>query len=308
MLPRSVQDQIDTAKRLQDQLNQPAEAGNPAEQAAPEAQPQGAAPVDPAQSADPTQPAQAETRDAAYWRHRFDVIQGKYNVEVPALRKEIADLKQQLAQQLDAAPSTPQGSAVQRAQEAMAELTQAEIDEFGPDLVNLIKRVAGSAAAAQAFQADQGDLQTLKSELSQIREEQQQDAQARFWATLEDQVPDFRAINANPAFLAWLAEVDPMSGASRQQLLASAQHALDPYRVAAIFRSFAGAAPKKQTIPDELVQPRQARAAPAEPSAAKVWTRAEISQFFRNKASLPADKAAALEADIFAAQAQGRIR
>ncbi len=304
MLPRSVQDQIDTAQRLQGQLNQQAEAGNPAEQAAPEAQPQGAAPVDPAQSADPTPPAQAETRDAAYWRHRFDVIQGKYNVEVPALRKEVADLKQQLA----AAPNAQQGSAVQRAQEAMAELTQAEIDEFGPDLVNLIKRVAGSAAAAQASQAGQGDLQTIKSELSQLREEQQQDAQARFWATLEELVPDFRAINANPAFLAWLSEIDPMSGAARQQLLANAQHALDPYRVATIFRSFTGAAPKKPTIPDELVQPRQSRAAPAEPSAAKVWTRGEISQFYRDKASMPADKAAALEADIFAAQAQGRIR
>lgn len=304
MLPRSVQDQIDTAQRLQDQLNQPAEAGNPAEQAVPAAKPQDAAPVDPAQSADPTPPAQAETRDAAYWRHRFDVIQGKYNVEVPALRKEIADLKQQIA----ATSSAQQGSAVQRAQDAVAELTQAEIDEFGPDLVNLIKRVAGSAAAAQTSQSDQGDLQTIKSELSQLREEQQQDAQARFWATLEEQVPDFRAINANPAFLAWLAEVDPMSGAARQQLLANAQHALDPYRVATIFRSFAGAAPKKPTIPDELVQPRQSRAAPAEPSAAKTWTRAEITQFYRDKASMPADKAAALEADIFAAQAQGRIR
>ncbi|SEJ46672.1 hypothetical protein SAMN05216201_10985 [Pseudomonas linyingensis] len=304
MLPRSVQDQIDAAQRLQSQLNKPAEAENPADQATPEAKPQDAAPVDTAQSAEPTPPAQAETRDAAYWRHRFDVIQGKYNVEVPALRKEIDTLKQQIA----AAPSAQQGSAVQRAQEAMADLTPEEIDEFGPDLVNLIKRVAGSAAAAQASKADQGDLQTIKSELSQLREEKQQDAEARFWATLEEQVPNFRAINANPDFLAWLTEIDPMSGAARQQLLASAQHSLDPYRVATIFRSFAGAAPKKTTIPDELVQPRQSRAAPAEPSAAKVWTRGEISQFYRDKASMPADKAAALEADIFSAQAQGRIR
>lgn len=301
MLPRSVQDQADAAKALQDQLNQQVteETENPAPAAAPEPE-QKPAPAEPA--AQPAPEPQPETRDATYWRHRFDVLQGKYNAEVPALRKEIATLKDQLA----AADKQQPASAVQRAQEAMSDLTEAEIEEYGPDLVNLIKRVAGSAAAP----SNNGDLQEIKSELGQLREEKRQDAEARFWTDLETQVPNFRAVNADPAFHQWLAELDPLSGQPRQQLLVGAQQALDAYRVAAVFKSFAAVAPKaqKETIPDDQVQPRQARSAAPEPQQGKVWTRAEISEFYRNKASYPKDQAAAIEADIFAAQAQGRIR
>lgn len=301
MLPRSVQDQANAAKALQDQLNQPAteEIENPAPAAAPEPEPQ-PTPAEPA--AQPAPEPQPETRDATYWRHRFDVLQGKYNAEVPALRKEIATLKDQLS----AADKQQPASAVQRAQEAMSDLTEAEIEEYGPDLVNLIKRVAGSAAAP----GNNGDLQEIKSELGQLREEKRQDAEARFWTDLETQVPKFRAVNADPAFHQWLAEIDPLSGQPRQQLLVGAQQALDAYRVAAVFKSFAAVAPKasQEPIPGELVQPRQARSAAPEPQQGKVWSRAEISEFYRNKASYPKDQAAAIETDIFAAQAQGRIR
>lgn len=299
MLPRSVQDQANAAQALQDQLNQPVTEAteNPAPAATPEPEPQPAATVPVAQ---PAPEPQAESRDASYWRHRFDVLQGKYNAEVPALRKEIATLQEQLT----AAGTPSPASAVQRAQEAMSDLTEAEIEEYGPDLVSLIKRVAGNAPS------NNGDLQEIKSELGQLREEKRQDAEARFWSDLEAQVPNFRAVNAEPAFHQWLTGIDPLSGQPRQQLLVGAQEALDAYRVAAVFKSFAAVAPKAapQPIPDDQVQPRQARTAAPEPQQGKTWTRAEISEFYRNKANYPQDQAAAIESDIFAAQAQGRIR
>lgn len=299
MLPRSVRNQADAANTLQDQLNKPAtdEVVNPAPEATTDTdqQPERVEP-----EAQPAPEPQPETRDAAYWRHRFDVLQGKYNAEVPALRKEVATLNEQLS----AADKQNPGSAVQRAQEAMTDLTEAEIEEYGPDLVNLIKRVAGAASGSD------GDVKEIKGELDQMREEKRQDAEARFWADLEMQVPDFRTVNADAAFHQWLTGVDQLSGQSRQQLLVSAQQALDPYRVAAVFKSFTAAAPKatQEPIPDDLVQPRQARSATPEPQQARVWTRAEISEFYRTKASYPKDQAAAIESDIFAAQSQGRIR
>ncbi|MGP3789775.1 hypothetical protein [Pseudomonas sp. B392_1p] len=300
MLPRNVQDQIDTAKSLQDQLNKPVEEQNPATEAALETQ------QDP-ELQSPAQPAalepQPETRDASYWRHRFDVLQGKYNAEVPALRKEIATLTEQLA-----AAGTPSGeSAAQRAQSAVADLSAAEIEEYGPELVNLIQRVVGKAVGG----TEQGDLKEIKSELGQLREERQQDAVARFWSELEIQVPNFRKVNADSGFHAWLAEVDPLSGQARQQLLVAAQQALDPYRVSAIFKSFAkpaSAKPTTPTIPADQVQPRQTKAAVPE-SQQRTWSRTEIGAFYRDKASgrYSAEEAAAIEADIFLAQAQGRI-
>lgn len=300
MLPRSVQDQANAAKTLQDNLNQPSDSNENPAQATLEAQqePQQAQP-----EAQPAPEQQPETRDASYWRHRFDVLQGKYNAEVPALRKELSTL----SEQIKAAGSQESGTAVQRAQEAMSDLTEAEIDEYGPDLVNFIKRVAGNAAQS----GGSGDLQEMKDQLEQMRDEKSQDATARFWVDLETQVPDFRAINADAAFHQHLTGVDPLSGMTRQQLLIDAQSSLDPYRVAAVFNSFLGSAPAKapqQSIPDDLVQPRQSRSASLEPQQGKTWSRTEISEFYRSKASYPKDQAAAIEADIFAAQSQGRIR
>ncbi len=291
MLPRNVQDQANAAQALQDQLNTPAEEQNPAIEAALE--PQLESEQQPAQ---PVVEPQPETRDASYWRHRFEVLQGKYNAEVPALRKEIATLSEQ-------APSAE--SAAQRAQSAVADLTEAEIEEYGPELVGLIQRVVGKAVGGQG----QGDLSELKSELGQLREERQQDAAARFWSELEAQVPNFREVNADASFHAWLAGVDALSGQSRQQLLVGAQQAFDPYRVAAVFKAFGKPASAKPTIPADQVQPRQTKAAVPE-SQQREWLRAEIGAFYRDKAAgrYSAEQAAAIEADIFSAQAQGRIR
>lgn len=300
MLPRSVQDQALAAEELQAKLNTPGadNSENPADTATlkPEQQ---TAPTDTG-----TQPAtepQTETRDASYWRHRFDVLQGKYNAEVPALRKEIATITEQLA----SADKQKSGTAIEQAHSAVSDLTADEIEEYGPDLVKFIQRVATGASKGSG-----GDLSEIKGELDQMREEKRQDAEARFWSDLEAQVPTFREINANQAFHQWLAQVDRLSGQTRQQLLVDAQHAFDPYRVAAVFKSFSAEAKKtpKEQIPTDLIQPRQTKAAAQYLQQGKVWTRNEISEFYKTKASYPRDQASAIEADIFAAQAQGRIR
>jgi hypothetical protein len=288
-----VQAQIDNANALQAQINKPAsEEGNPASTVAAEVV------AEQVQSA-PVQEqvqAQAPTQDATYWRHRFDVLQGKYNAEIPALRQEIKTLTQKLAEQ------STEGSAVQRAQTAMQELTPAEIEEYGPDLVNLIKKVAGSIAG----KSDNFD--DVKAEVAQMRDERHQDAYARFMTDLEVQLPNWREINADPAFLEWLSGTDMLSGAQRQQLLTDAEKARDAYRVVAIFKSFGGKPAVKQEIPAELVQPKQSRATVTDVTGQKTWSRDEISKFYRERSSMTPSEASAIEADIFAAQSQGRIR
>lgn len=300
MLPRSVQDQALAAEELQAKLNTPGadNSENPADTATLEPEQQTAPADTGTQSA--TEP-QTETRDASYWRHRFDVLQGKYNAEVPALRKEIATITEQLA----SADKQKSGTAVEQAHSAVSDLTADEIEEYGPDLVKFIQRVATGASKGSG-----GDLSEIKGELDQMREEKRQDAEARFWSDLEAQVPTFREINANQAFHQWLAQADRLSGQTRQQLLVDAQHAFDPYRVAAVFKSFSAEAKKtpKEQIPTDLIQPRQTKAAAQYLQQGKVWTRNEISEFYKTKASYPRDQASAIEADIFAAQAQGRIR
>lgn len=316
-LPRSIQAQADAANTAIAELNQPPQTENPAdaapaqptEPAQPSPTPAAAAPQEPAQQA-------VETRDASYWQHRFNVMKGKYDAEVPQLNTRINELTRQLQEAQRAAPAA---SAPQRAQEALADLSQEELDQFGPDLVALVQRIA-SKVAAPASPASTAELETLRSEVGQLKDERQQDATARFWADLERAVPSFREINSDQRFHAWLSELDAVTGLPRQQLLANAQQDLSAYRVAALFNQFTQFNPVaaqpavKSTpqVPEDQIQPGQSRAGGdvVQPSSQlRTWSSAEISAFYRDKAAGKYSQAdaAALEADIFAAQRQGRI-
>jgi hypothetical protein len=307
-LPRNVQRQVDAANAAQEDFN--AKPENPAADAvAPEPveekMPEGEAPIaaQPAEDPKPVLTAD-ESRDAAYWRHRFDVLQGKYNAEVPALRKEVSTLQEQIK-----TAAAPTGDSLSRAQHAVSDLTPEEVEEYGPDLINLIKRVAGQSAQPS------DDMTEIKDRFKKMDEERLQDAEARFWSTLETDVSDFRQINSDPAFHRWLSEIDTLTGSPRQTLLETAQQALDPSRAVAIFRQFKGApsdAKKKQSIPEDQIQPKQSRSngADVSQSAGKMWTRSEIAGFYRDKAAgrVSPDEANSIEQDIFAAQQEGRIR
>ena len=106
----------------------------------------------------------------------------------------------------------------------------------------------------------------------------------------------------------------------RQQLLGNAQQDLSAYRVAALFNQFTQFNPAavqpavKPTpqVPEDQIQPGQSRAGGdvVQPSSQlRTWSSVEISAFYKDKAAGKYSQAdaAALEADIFAAQKQGRI-
>src|SRR5690606_30005643 len=120
--------------------------------------------------------------------------------------------------------------------------------------------------------------------------------------------------------LAWLAEIDAVTGVPRQQLLTNAQQDLSAYRVAALFNQFTQtqpaaarpAVPRTPQVPEEQIQPAQTRTGGdvLQPSSqARIWSSADISAFYKEKAAgrYRPDEAAALEAAIFAAPKQGRI-
>lgn len=315
-LPRSIQAQAEAADAAIAALNLPDQGGNPAE----------AAPVEPA-AADPAlAPAAAapqelatqitETRDASYWQHRFNVLKGKYDAEVPQLQRQVTEVNRQLQEAKQAAPAA---SAPQRAQEAIADLSPEELEQFGPELITVIQRIA-SRAAGPATPANTAEMENLRQEVGQLREERQQDATARFWTDLAQAVPNYREINSDQRFHAWLTEIDPFSGMPRQQLLVNAQQELSAYRVIALFNAFAQTNPavaspagtQQPQIPPEQIQPAASRVGGevAQPiSQQRIWSSSDIGQFYRDKAAgkYRSDEAAALEADIFAAQTQGRI-
>lgn len=249
-----------------------------------------------------------ESQDVLYWQHRFQVLQGKYNSELPALRQEVEQLKEQVAgkdQQLKAQEhKAPDKSGI--TDEQLAHFKQ----EYGEDLVTFIERMTQKGAAP----ADAGNTKKLQERLDRLESEKHEDAEARFWVSLEQAVPNFRQVNSEAAFLQFLSTFNPQTGKQHQQALSQAQQNLDAKGVADVFKLYLNQAKPTQQqrqVPDEQVEPRTTKAAPTpQAQGGKLWTGADITQFYRDKTAgrYSADEAQRLEADIFAAQREGRVR
>lgn len=250
---------------------------------------------------EPKAEPKTEAKDALYWEHRFNVIRGKYDTEVPALRKENEQLKQQLAD-ASKAPDAPKQSLPGVSDEELARYKE----EYGDDFVSLMMRLSGS-------QQQQPNTE-IAQRLERLESEKQEDAEARFWIGLEQAVPNYQQINSEAAFLQFLNQFDPQTGKRYQQALSQAQQSLDAKGVADVFKLYLNQAKpteQQRQVPDEQVEPRTTKAAPTpQAQGGKLWTGADITQFYRDKTAgrYSADEAQRLEADIFAAQREGRVR
>ena len=322
--PTSVQKQAALADELQKQLANPSEDAriepeNKQEEMSPSAQEAEPAPVEQKQA--PTEPVQQPTEapsqeeDYLYWKNRFQVIQGKYNAEVPVLRKQVSELERALSEAKESQSKDIDQSAPQQVASALGDLSQDEIDEFGPELISLVQRIAGAQVNQSSEQVSSLNekLSQTQDELKQIKDEKQDDQTSRFWADVQRRVPDFMSINSNPNFLAWLDGIDPTTGLQRQSILNSHQERLNAQGIAAVFDAF------KQTVsnsvarnPEELQHPSQSNGHERGQSIAnaRIWTGKDIDEFYKN-CSLnkyePAEKEA-IELEIFEATKTGRVR
>jgi hypothetical protein len=313
-LPRGVQAQVDEAERLlAGQTEQP-----PADEAAP---PQ-------LDSVPPAAPVAPAVDSVEYWKHKFDVLQGKYNAEVPRFAEqarsqagEIQSLRQQLNQL---------SARVQQAQQPQERLVSAEeVNDFTPELLDVVGR-RSQEVVAPAISQLQNEIQGLRGELSGVRNVVAMSSADRVRAQLAARFgsENWQAINSDPEFIAWLSLVDPMSQQLRSNMLSSAFAAGNGDSVIAFFEAFQnehaathGAAPipadagRPSVDLREFTAPGRAAATQVQsgaPTEARIWTPTLVSQFYaavhkgqyRNKDA----ERMALEADLFKAQQEGRFR
>lgn len=204
-------------------------------------------------------PTPEPSNEEETWRKRHEALQGKYNAEVPRLAAElrelrgilsdregtIASLRREIDQMKDQSPK----------QEPKAEaLNEDQIErlrsDYGDDFMEAVRAVALSVVKPSTGSED------LAKKVEQIERETRQQSESRFWADLAAAVPDYQSINADPAFHAWLAETDPVSGHQRQRHLSEAQEGLDAARVARIFKAFSGTTTKASPTPTQQPPPR----------------------------------------------------
>ena len=285
-LPRSIQAQVEQANAVLAQANpQPQEPQAEIAPEAPESQPQ--APEPTASTETPAQPTQPQPD---VWEHKYKTLQGLFNREVPGLQNQVKDLRSQLetavarlneAADAKAKPSEP----------AAPVADPRDVENFGSDLVEMVQRTAermfGRAASelqGQAARIEQR-LAQLEQALQGTHETVAMTAEQSFFDRLTKMVPDWEQINANDAFLAWLAEVDPVYGHPRQSALNAAQQSMNADRAAAVFKAFTAtqpAAPKPNAVAKQ-VSPKAAATAAPTPQTKPILTEQQVVEYYNAK-------------------------
>jgi hypothetical protein len=236
------------------------------------------------------------------WEHRFKVLQGKYNAEVPRFAHENKDLKSRLQSLED------QLEEMKNAKPPELLVKPEEIEQYGEGLIDVARRVAREELASKDAM-----IAKLRSEIDSVKSVQSHVVQDSFFRSLTEMVPDWEALNADANFLNWLDEVDDLTGETRQALLGRAEQSRDPVRAAKFFNTYkkmsqTWAAKSAASLEQQIVP--STNQAPSTPQAKKIWTRAEITNFYDRvrRGSISDADAIAIEADIASASVEGRIR
>lgn len=283
-----------------------------------------AAPPDPA--ADPNAAKDDKPED---WEQRYRTAQGLLKAES---QRHAAERRQLLERIEELEKKFEQGAAAKPAEPAQPLITDKDLETYGPELLDVIGRKAQEMAAQiveQRMAELKPQLEQTKEQVDQFASQVYKSSEQRFYGELERVVPDWQAINADQRWLAWLGEVDPISGVPRQQHLDHAAQQLDHARVAMLFNTFkqaagietpaapaspapaAAPAPKK---PEISPTPRSVGNASApthrEPELPSV-SRAEINAHYRRSSAEPqyrnSEEYKAMEQRIASAMAAGQV-
>jgi len=314
-LPVQVQAALDAADATLAEANAPP-VQPPAEPAeAPpdpfEPVPQAAPPVEVAVA--PPAPKQMDENEA-----RYKTLQGILNTAISTLQGQVKSLGSSVS---EAVERLNQASAHREATPTIQAVDPKDADTFGEDLVNMVQRVAQGnlSRSAQAFDTKTAELEEKIAALTQRMTGTDQHVAANeeqtFFDKLVKQVPQWEQINADPGFLAWLAEADPVYGTPRQNALNEAQRLLNPERATAIFRAYAGPAKPEAARVDPLdkqLSPRSASSAAPVSADKSVVTQAQITAFYDGVRQgvyrgNPTEQAR-IELIINTALAEGRVR
>lgn len=335
VLPAAIRKQVEQADAIIAQMNEDASEEGTPEGTEPENTPEGAE----------AQPEPApESKPEADWQHKYSVLQGKYDAEVPRLNQDLRESRETVRsledklRKLEMTVATIQEvNSPKKPVEAENLITQDEIDQFGPDLIDLVNRVAKQAVSPyvdQKFGELQKNVKQVGESVASTQESMAKSARQKLFDRLDSAIEGWREINRDQAFVGWLAEPDELSGEARGVLLRAAFERNDADRVVKFFKGFQKEhavdevsdqktdAPKQESQQslDKLVAPGQPKTgttgAQEGSGKGRIWTRKQISDFYVEKnefikahpnRDIP-KRLAQLEEDLFAAQRENRIR
>lgn len=263
-------------------------------------------------------PPASEPPQAPNWEQKFRTVDGMYRAEVPGLKAANKALESQIValnEQVRALSTAVEKAATKPVEKAGPD--PRDVDQFGPDLVGMVQRYMEQAVTrldqqvgSVAASLDER-LRALEARLNGVSEQSATSLEQHFYATLHAAVPDWEAINSSPSWLEWLSVEDPLTGVARQVILDSAHKKLDAPRVIAVFKSFLGAQPRRDTLSDQVAPASNANVPPPNqaPAQKPLISIKTVEKFYLDQAKgrYTVEEAARIQAELDAAQAEGRI-
>lgn len=260
------------------------------------------------QEEEAVQPPQEEHRPQSDWEHKYKVLKGKYDKEVPRLTKEIKQLKfekEQLMQRLSLLEQILAHMKEQPASKPIEEEDEelAKIKEDYPEVYKAMTKLIEKKIRSE-----------VKPEIESVKSSS---TQASFYSRLSALVPDWQTLNTDPEFIEWLSErSSEFPSKTRHQLMLMAYNEGDVEGVAHFFNSYKrekemGSEPKQQQASAERVvnPPHKRSSQSGKEPVKKIFTESEVRKFYTDAAlgKIPPEKKAKLEEEIVNAILENRI-
>lgn len=245
------------------------------------------------------------------WKSRYLTLQGMQKADARShkeLKQQFERLQEQVAEMQTKPVVTP------------SLVTPDEEIEFGKDLIDVQRRIAREEITPVLAQVTK-----LTQENKELREQLGQTgaqiASSDFEHRLFAAVPDFDAVNADPKWVAWLDEIDPILRAPRRNVAQAAFERGDLEATVAYVDLFKALAKPAKTEPSTAAAELQSQVAPsksssnASASTAKqvaTYTEAEAGKLFDKVGQLyrqgKTKEASELDTEITLAYHEGRVR
>lgn len=192
------------------------------------------------------------------FEQKYNVLQGKYDSEVPRLQGEVGRANETIANQNAVISSIkkPPGEGEQEPGKPDTSTPEAKVkpedfEGYGAEMIDLVNLVKDQAKTNRELNEK---LKVIGDRQEQTDERQYESDSDVFYKKLAEQVSDWQTINKSKAFVEWLAVKDPFTGILRHALLEDAHAQLDLDRVVYFFKAFTGdgGKPKVETPTPEV--------------------------------------------------------
>ena len=180
-------------------------------------------------------------------------------------------------------------------------LTQNDLANFGPELLDVAQRAAQHAVGPE--------LQQLRDENRDLQDQLNSAAKLALDRELDAAVPNWREINVSEQFHRWLSMPEPYSGIIRDRLLKDATAAVDPRRVIRFFQGFLREIGQPAQSGQPMASVLPASYPPAQ-SSGRIYSREDITRMaaLHRRKAISDEEYARWENEFIRAANEGRVR